>query len=304
VADVHLSVVIPTLDGREHLAATLDALDERATAEVIVANGPSTDGTTGMVRERDDVDLLIEVSDRTPNVVRNAGIEAASGDAVALVGQGLVVDETWERTVREALADGAADAVTGPARRRLRGGASAEEPDRERIAGRTVTHFDGRNVAFRRPALDALDGFDEYLETGGARDAAHRLAGLGRSVVWRQEMSVRGEYGADGGRQPRDWGWTYRALAYGLVKNYGLRLAVVRRVLAPAGRDAVTNARAVLRGESDPTAWLGDGRRVVTGIARGTKDGLAARVRDRTTRRNPHGISTRLDRAVARYDWR
>jgi glycosyltransferase involved in cell wall biosynthesis len=74
---MQLSVVVPTLNDREHLGATLDALAERVpSAEVIVANGPSTDGTTGMVRDRDDVDLLVEVSDRVPNVVRNAGIEA------------------------------------------------------------------------------------------------------------------------------------------------------------------------------------------------------------------------------------
>ncbi|MFB6303401.1 MAG: glycosyltransferase family 2 protein [Haloferacaceae archaeon] len=301
---MRISVVVPTLDGREHLGATLDALAERVSAEVIVANGPSTDGTTGMVRERDDVDVLVEVSDRSPNVVRNAGIEVATGDVVALVGQDLVVGETWEAAVRDALAAGPADAVTGPARRRLRGGATVEEPDRERIGGQSVTHFDGRNVAFRRPALDALDGFDEYLETDGARDVAHRLAGLDRSVVWRSGMSARREYGADGGHTPTDWGLTYRALAYQLVKNYGLRPGVVRRVGCRAGRDAVENARAVVRGESVPTAWFGDGRRVVTGMAVGAKDGLAARARDRTPTRNPHGISSRLDRAVARYDWR
>ncbi|MFB6280837.1 MAG: glycosyltransferase family 2 protein [Haloferacaceae archaeon] len=301
---MRLSVVVPTLDGRERLGATLDALDERVAAEVIVANGPSTDGTTGMVRERDDVDVLVEVSDRNPNAVRNAGIEVADGDAVALVGQGLVVDEGWEAAVRDGLAAGPAGAVTGPARRRLRGGATAEEPEREAICGRTVVHFDGRNVAFRRATLDALDGFDEYLETGGDRDAAHRLAGLGRSVAWRTGMSARGEYGADGGRTPRDWGRVYRALAYRLVKNYGPRPSVARRVLARAGRDAVGNAREVLRGESVPTAWLGTGRRVVGGIATGAAHGLAARARDRTPTRNPNGISDRLDRAVMRYDWR
>jgi len=38
-----------------------------------------------MVRDRDDVDVLVEISDRTVNVARNAGIEVATGDIVALV---------------------------------------------------------------------------------------------------------------------------------------------------------------------------------------------------------------------------
>ncbi|MFB6303997.1 MAG: glycosyltransferase family 2 protein [Haloferacaceae archaeon] len=299
-----LSVVVPTLDGRDHLGATLDALAEHApTAEVVVANGPSTDGTTGMVRARDDVDVLVEVSDRTVNVARNAGIETTTGDVVALVDHDLVVGESWAGTVRDALTDGA-DAVTGPARSRVSGGATAEAPERRRIGGRAVTYFEGGNVAFTRASIDALDGFDEYLETGGARDAAHRLAALGRTVDWRTGMSARREYEADGGRTPEERGWKYRSLAYRLVKNYGLRPTVVRRVLAHAGSEAVDGARDVVRGDSVPTAWFGSGRSVVGGIARGTADGLVARARDRTPRHNPNGISRREDRAVARYDWR
>ena len=42
-----LSVVVPTLDNREQLARTLDGLaDHVPEAEVVVVNGPSTDGTT------------------------------------------------------------------------------------------------------------------------------------------------------------------------------------------------------------------------------------------------------------------
>ena len=87
---MQLSVVVPTLDSREQLARTLDALGEHVpAAEVVVVNGPSTDGTTGMVRDRADVDVLVEVADRTVAPARNAGIDHASGDVVALVDRGL-----------------------------------------------------------------------------------------------------------------------------------------------------------------------------------------------------------------------
>ena len=54
---MQLSVVVPTLNARRRLVACLDALAAVAPeSEVVVVNGPSADGTTGIVREREDVD--------------------------------------------------------------------------------------------------------------------------------------------------------------------------------------------------------------------------------------------------------
>jgi len=65
-----------------------------------------------MVRDRDDVDVLVEISDRTVNVARNAGIEVATGDIVALVDYDNRIGEGWLDAVRAGLDD--ADVVTGP----------------------------------------------------------------------------------------------------------------------------------------------------------------------------------------------
>ncbi|WP_129114813.1 glycosyltransferase family 2 protein [Halegenticoccus tardaugens] len=302
---MNLSVVVPTLNGRDRLAASLDSLAAHAPdAEVVVVNGPSADGTTGMVRERDDVDVLVEISARTLNVARNAGVEVASGDVVGFLGQDFVIEEPWRDAVAEGIAD--ADAVTGPTHQALRVGVTTDDPERREIANRRVTYFNGGNVAFRAETLDAIDGFDEYLETGGARDAAHRLAGRDATVEWQREMCVRREHEteADGGVPAHRWNWKYRALTYRLVKNYGLRPTVVRRTLSHAAGDAASTARDVVRGNATPTTWAGNGRDVVCGIVTGTSDGLVARARDRSSTRNPHGLSKRADRAVARYDWR
>ncbi|QLG63256.1 glycosyltransferase family 2 protein [Halorarum salinum] len=301
-----ISVVVPTLNGRDLLAASLDSLAEHAPdAEVIVVNGPSADGTTGMVRDREDVDVLVEISARNVNVARNAGIEIADGDAVALLGYDHRVEADWLDTVADALVDGA-DAVTGPLRRTVKGGATSEAVERRRIVGREVTYVNGRNAAFRADLLSKLDGFDEYLETGGSRDVSHRLAGMDVEVAWRPGMAVRREAptAADGGRTEHDWGWKYRALAYRLVKNYGVRPTVARRTLAHAVSDGRGALREVTRGEATPTSWIGNGRDVLTGIATGASDGLVARASDRSSTRNPHGLSVRADRAVAKYDWR
>ena len=298
---MRLSVVVPTLNGRERLAASLDALAVHAPdVEVVIVNGPSADGTTGMVQERDDVDVLVEVSDRKLNVARNAGIAEATGDAVALVGQDHVIERSWADGVREALSD--ADAVTGPVHRSVRAGMTTESEESRTIGGREVTYFDGGNVAFTREAIEAVDGFDEYLVTGGARDCAHRLASANRDVAWSPEVCVTCNDEDDG--EDRDWGWKYRALAYRLVKNYGPRPGVFRRTFRDAVRDAAGTACEVLRGDGAPSEWMGSGKQVVSNIAVGAAHGVRAWFADRSETRNPHGLSSRADRAVERYDWR
>ncbi|WP_144923952.1 glycosyltransferase [Halorubrum salsamenti] len=312
-----LSVVVPTLNGRDRLAACLDALAAHAPdAEVVVANGPSADGTTGMVRDRDDVDVLVEISDRTVNVARNAGVEVATGEVVALVDYDNRIEAGWLDAVRTGL--DVADAVTGPVTpiepeerehdREVDADEPRDGPERRSIAGTEVTYFEGGNVAFRREALRDLDGFDEYLHTGGARDAAHRLAQMGRTVAWREGMAVAkalpSPTAADGGRSAREWGWKYRALAYRLSKNYGVHPTAIARAGTHAATDALGAAGDVIRGESTPSRWIATGRDVIFGLAGGSSDGLVARSRDRSPARNPNGISKRADRAVAKYDRR
>jgi len=303
-----ISVVVPTLNGRDALAASLDALAAHAPdAEVVVVNGPSADGTSGMARAHDAVDVLLELSERNLNASRNAGIAAVTGDVVAFVGQDTRIRDGWVSAARDALAAGA-DAVTGPVHRNVEGGVTTESVERRTVCGREVTYFDGGNVAFTREAIEALDGFDEYLQTGAARDAAHRLAGMGRDVVWARDAVVLREEKDDiVHRLPEDpeesaWGLKYRALAYRLVKNYGMGVRIAARIVRHALGDALSVGADVARGNAKLSTWAAAGAAVVPNLWRGSQDGIAARVSDRSPRRNPNGVSARMDRAVARYD--
>ncbi|MEE6211251.1 glycosyltransferase [Salarchaeum sp. III] len=302
-----LSVVVPTLNARDRLAATLDSLGAHAPdAEVVVVNGPSADGTSGLVRDHPAVDILLELSERNVNAARNAGIAAATSDIIALVGQASCVREGWTDALRDGISD--ADAVTGPIHRDVAGGHTTEAVERRRIRGRDVTYFDGGNAAFTRDALEALDGFDEYLETGAARDAAHRLAGMNRTVAWRSEMAVvRTDADDVTHRVAADadvplWGLKYRSLAYRLAKNYGVHPTVPYRIGKHAVHDALGVARDVLTGDERPSEWAADGAAVLRNTVRGFRDGLSARRADDPPRRNPNGISQRMDRTLARYD--
>jgi glycosyltransferase involved in cell wall biosynthesis len=315
---MNVSVVIPTLNNRDQLAACLDALSERAPGvETIVVNGPSTDGTSGMVRERDDVAVLVELDERNINVARNAGLGRSRGDVIAFLEDAFAVEDGWLAALRSGVETAAEEVVgvTGPVHRPLRAGMTTESFESSEIGGREVTYFNGGNVAFRRKALDELDGFDEYLMTGGARDAAHRLATLGSRLTWLPEFSAshvgevegadaRRALRPDGGETKRDWHWRYRSLAYRLVKTYGVRPLVIGRLARHAGHDAVKALRDVAAGEINFSAWFGNGRDVLTGMGRGVLAGQRARLRDRTSRRNPNGWSSRTDRAVAVFDRR
>ncbi|ELZ13957.1 family 2 glycosyl transferase [Haloterrigena salina JCM 13891] len=299
---MELSVVVSTLNDRERLLSCLDALSERmpSATEIVVVNGPSSDGTTGVVRDRSDVDVLVEISERNPNVSRNAGLRAATGDVVAFLDGEYAIEYSWYDAVERAIADGT-DVVTGP----VTGGELDYDLQNPRtVAGRSVTHFDGNNVAFDRTVLEALDGFDEYLEVGGERDCAHRLAGLGFETEWDAGMAARCEVGTDGGQTDRDWGNTYRSRAYRLAKNYGVRLTTVGRIVGSALRDGTAGVRDVVTGDATPTDWVGNGTDVVANAAGGLRDGLRARWADRSSRRNPNGLSKRHDRAVRVYDRR
>ncbi|WP_408959613.1 glycosyltransferase family 2 protein [Natrinema sp. 74] len=299
---MELSVVVSTLNDRERLLSCLDALEERTppSTEVIVVNGPSSDGTTGVVRERGDVDVLVEISERNAGVSRNAGLEQATGEIVAFLDGEYAIDHGWYAAIDEVIGDGT-NIVTGP----VTGdpdGSDLRSP--QRIGGRAVTHFHGDNVAFERPVLEALDGFDEYLEAAGERDCAHRATELGYDIAWDAAMAARFEVGTDGGRADPDWGETYRSLSYRLAKNYGLRPSVLARTAGSAVRDGITGARRLIAGDSTPTDWLSDGTDVTKNVARGLWDGVRARYTDRSEQRNPNGLSVRHDRAVQLYDRR
>jgi hypothetical protein len=194
--------------------------------------------------------------------------------------------------------------VTGPTWAGGDVSGSEIKSERRQIAGRDVTYLNPGNAVFYREVLDSLDGFDEYLNVGGTRDIAHRIAATDYDVTWDESMAVSSELTADGGQQRTDRAGKYRSLAYRLVKNYYLRPTVFRRLCGHAGAEALEEFRSVVWGDGTPSNWLGTGRDVCLNTVRGIKDGFGARRQDRAPRRNPNGITQRADRAVAVYDWR
>lgn len=310
-----LSVVIPTFNQRSALADCLRTLGERTTeTEVVVVNGPSTDGTSGMVHERGDVDVLVELSSRNVNVARNVGIVRAQGEVIALLDPRHLVAPDWQEAIERNLA-GTGDAISGP----IRGDEDVTgegRPDEPRSTQGAVT---AGNLATTRGVLVALDGFDEYLDVGGMLDFARRLRYRDFRFIWHPDMAVErvgGEASRAGGdhdvdrawfdEAETDWGRLYRSLTYRAIKNEGPRPGAVGAIVTAAVMDGIRQGRRVLTGHANASWWYRNGWSVVRNAGGGTIDGLRARRADRTQARNPHGISNSAgaDVVVDEYDWR
>lgn len=308
---MRLSVIVPTCNERDELAACLDALAAHTPdIETIVVNGPSTDGTSGMVRSRSDVDVLLDCSSRNINVARNVGLLEATGDAFALLAPAYRIQSGWFEAIMDSLS-GNADLVTGPVK------IGPEENQHITSSAEDETHVVGGNVALSKQAVTALDGFDEYLTTGGARDLAQRTEGQDMHVIWHPQMAVRadrpirqhrrqhrGGYEISWqGAEQTDWGGVYRSLAYRSIKNTGLGIRVIGRMLLSAIRDGVTSAREIVGGDGSPSRWAANGVSIGRNVIRGVIDGYRARRSDRTPAHNPHGLSQSAESVVVnRYD--
>lgn len=189
-----VSVVVPTSNRASYLQVALASLARQDVEhEVIVVDDGSSDQTPEVVASA-GVRSIRHDPPRGANAARNAGIQAAAAELVALVDDDVEAPPGWLR----ALADGAAahpdvEAFGGPIRARLEGPAP-------RACGRElppITTLDlgpedreaelvwSANMLLRRVAVERVGGFDEALPTGGDEEEwLRRLRAAGGRVVY------------------------------------------------------------------------------------------------------------------------
>lgn len=189
-------MVVPTANRAAYLEVALASIahqDLDEPYEVIVVDDGSRDATAA-VAEGAGARVLRHDPPRGANAARNAGVQAAGADLIALVDDDVSAPRGWLR----ALVDGArrhpdADAFGGPIRARLEGPAP-------RACGRElppITTLDlgdedveaelvwSANMLFRRPAFERVGPFDEGLPTGGdEEDWLRRLRAAGGTVMY------------------------------------------------------------------------------------------------------------------------
>jgi GT2 family glycosyltransferase len=176
---VRLSVVLPCLDGAETLPTQLEALARQRWAgewELVIADNGSTDGTLELVeryRSRFPALRVVDASARRgmPHAI-NAGVRAATGDAVVFCNDDDVIADGWLAAMGEALTEH--DLVAGrleydelnePWVVELRGRPQTDELMRLEFGDLPFAFT--ATIGVSRRLHEAIGGFDEELEPAG-----------------------------------------------------------------------------------------------------------------------------------------
>ena len=257
-----VSIVISTLDRAEWLERLLPALAalDYPALEVIVVNGPSTDGTDALLARHAGRIKIGRCPEANLSRSRNIGIAAAAGDVVAFIDDdALPADPGWLRHLVAPLAeDPTLGASGGPVLRgdgddwEFQGRVASDygelrEPFEAAALGlvadgrRWVRYTQGNNCAFPRAALLAIGGFDEtftyYLDE---TDVCLRLARSGRPIGLAPRAIVR-HYSASAAHRrtwhDRNWDVMARSDTYFCLQHGADPLpARLRRTLELARR--------------------------------------------------------------------
>ena len=226
--------MVNTFNRFEHLKVLLEKLGELTYPhyEVIVVNGPSTDGTE-RIKELFPCVKYLESSIRNLSVSRNQGLEAAAGDYVAFIDDDAYPEPDWLDRLLEVYRDhpgagGAGGRVYGPGDDHFqfqyghidRWGnpkvleerpGTFNDPDGERF-----NIMMGTNCSFSREALIAVGGFDERFEYyHDESDLCLRIIRAGFRIHHSGDAYVHHEFAKSYVRKsPVDVNWTT------IVKNH------------------------------------------------------------------------------------
>jgi glycosyltransferase involved in cell wall biosynthesis len=250
-------VVVPTRDRAGYLDVTLRSLRDQDLTEpyeLIVAEDGSAAATADVARRSGA--RLVHATGSGPNTARNAGIEAAAADLVALVDDDVEAPPGWLRAMVEgARRHPTADAFGGPIRARLEGPApracGREGPPITSLdlgpADREAELVWSANMALRRSAFDRIGGFDERFSTGGDEEEwLRRLRASGGRVVYLAAAGLDHRRAGDDARLRALMRSAYRRgrnmRAYDATRERAPALPRELRVLAGCGWHTVRRA--------------------------------------------------------------
>lgn len=211
------SVVVCTYNGAATLKDCLDGVTSLRypSYEVIVVDDGSTD-ETAEIAARYDVNL-VRIENSGLAHARNVGFEASSGEIVAYIDDDARPDPDWLTYLAYAFTVRQDGAIGGPNVPSPDDGVVARcvanapgGPTHVLLSDREAEHLPGCNMAFRRAAFEAVNGFDpRFRAAGDDVDICWRLQEHGwtlgysaPAMVWhRRRSTVRGYL-----RQQRGYG--------------------------------------------------------------------------------------------------
>ena len=187
-----VSVVVCTYNGGRTLEQCLRSLGQLdyPDYEVIVVDDGSTDDTPQIVA-RFPRFRAVNQPNRGLSVARNVGLALATGDIVAYTDSDCFADRDWLTLLVAQLERSGAAAVGGPNLTPDDGwlaacvAASPGQPTHVLESDQVAEHIPGCNMAFRREALQAINGFDALYRTAGDDvDVCWRLQQAGRWITF------------------------------------------------------------------------------------------------------------------------
>jgi GT2 family glycosyltransferase len=255
-----VSIVCCSYNGSRTIRDTLEGCRTLAYPdyEVIVVNDGSTDATPAIAAEYPEV-RLISTENRGLSAARNTGWQQARGEIVAYIDDDAYPDPHWLHYLVWRFATGDWVGVGGPNIAPPHDGPIADGvanapggPVQVLVTDVEAEHVPGCNMAFRRDALAAIDGFDvRYRAAGddvdlcwrlqqrggrigfhaGAMDWHHRRNSL--TMYWRQQKG----YGKAEALLEEKWPERYNALGHlswgGQLYGRGFTLPI------PSGRSRI-----------------------------------------------------------------
>jgi len=168
---MRISVIVTLLNEAGSLPRLLDSLaaQTRPSDEVVICDGGSTDGTLPLLNTESRLPLRIL---RRPGANisqgRNAAIEAATGEIIAVTDAGVLLSPQWLEKIVAPFEDGTTQAVAGffrpdPHTAFETAMSATVLPELQDIK---PMHFlpSSRSVAFRKSAWAAVGGYPEWLD--------------------------------------------------------------------------------------------------------------------------------------------
>jgi GT2 family glycosyltransferase len=187
-----ISVVVCSYNGGATLEQCLRSLMalEYPNYEVIVVDDGSTDNSRAILARFSDV-RVIQQPNRGLSVARNVGLRAATGAIVAYTDSDCYADPDWLTILVDHLSCSGAAAVGGPNLSPEDGwmaacvAAAPGQPTHVLESDQVAEHVPGCNMAFRREALAAINGFDpQYRKAGDDVDVCWRLQQAGYWITF------------------------------------------------------------------------------------------------------------------------
>jgi O-antigen biosynthesis protein len=185
-----VSVVVCSYNGGRTLEQCLHSLCalDYPDYEVIVVDDGSTDNTREIL-ERFPAVRAIHQPNQGLSRARNVGLHAATGSVIAYTDSDCFADPDWLTHLVDQLQRSGAAAVGGPnltpedGRLAACVAASPGQPVHVLESDQVAEHIPGCNMAFRRDALLAIQGFDpQYKKAGDDVDVCWRLRQAGHWI--------------------------------------------------------------------------------------------------------------------------